>query len=242
MPDYRTPLPAMLAASLQAGLNAVLDLDPNSAARSGRIAGRVLKLVLEGTGIELYFTSGNRGAGSRGIEVLLEPPGAGSSTVAGAEPGAEERRADAIVRGTPAALFSMAAAELGGGWSAPGSEVSIEGDAGLARDFERLFSRLDPDVEGRLGGLFGDVIGHQLAFGLKQGAQRARETAGVAREVLGEVLREGSRGGRSGPLVGRGEARRFADAVDELRDAVDRLEARLRLLARSDEDAGSRPT
>lgn len=232
MPAYRTPLPAMLAASLQTGLNAVLDLDRNSAARMQRIAGRVLKLEMEGTGIELFFTFANQGAGGRGIEVLLEPPSTG--------PGDGERRADATIRGTPAALFSMAASEFSEGWAAPGSNVAIEGDAGLARDFERLFSRLDPDFESSFSGLFGDVIGHQLAFGLKQGARRARETAGVAREVLGEVLREGSRGGRSGPLIGRDEARRFADDVDRLRDAVERLEARLRLLARRGDDSGGR--
>lgn len=225
MPDYRTPLPALLAASLQASLNAILDLDRNSTARIGRLSGRVLKLVLEGTGVELYFT-----AGSQGIEVLLEPPASPESV--------DQREADATVRGTPAALFSMAASGLGEGWSSPGSTVSIAGDAGLARDFERLFSRLDPDVEGSLSGMFGDVFGHQLAFGLRQGARRARETAGVAREVLGEVLREGARGGRSGPLIGRAEARRFADAVDELRDAVERLEARLRIMAQAEDNSG----
>lgn len=224
MPSYRTPLPALFAASLQSGLNGALSLDPNSDARLERLSGRVVKLELEGAGIELYFSAGNRG-----IEVGLEGP-AGQSG---------EGAADTTVRGTPVALFSMAASQLGEGWTAPGSRVSIEGDAGLARDFERLFSRLDPDIEGALSGIFGDVVGHQLAFGLEQGARRARETAGVAGEVLGEVLRDGAGGSRSGPLIGRAEARRFADEVDELRDAVERLEARVRILAQArEEDEG----
>lgn len=229
MPAYRTPLPALFAATLQSSLNAALALDRNSAARLDRIEGRVLKLVLEGAGLELFF-----GASGGGIEVGLEAPESLEGE-AGGEP-------DTTVRGTPAALFSMAASELGEGWNAPGSNVSISGDASLARGFERLFSRLDPDLEGAFSGLFGDVVGHQLAFGLRQGARRARETAGTAGDLLGEALREGARGGGSGPLVGRAEVRRFADGVDGLRDAVDRLDARIRILAESGaegEDEGS---
>lgn len=224
MAEYRTPIPALLAATLQSGLNAVLALDTDSSDRLRRLEGRVLKLVLEGAGITFYFQGG-----ARGVEVALD---------SFREDGQDtEDDADTTVCGTPAALFSMAASEMGGGWAAPNSKVNISGDASLARDFERLFSRLDPDIESALAGLFGDVVGHQLAFGMKQGAQRARETATAASDVLGDVLREGTRGGRTGPLVGSGEARSFADGVDELRDAVDRLEARIRMLAESKEDS-----
>jgi ubiquinone biosynthesis protein UbiJ len=216
MKTYRTPIPALLGATLQSGLNAVLDLDDNSSERLSKLQGRVLKLELEGVGIEYYFS-----AEAHGVEVGLEPPG---------ELKSGEDDADTTVRGTPAALFSMAASELGEGWSGPGSQVNISGDAALARDFERLFSRLDPDIEGALSGLFGDVLGYQFAFGLKQGARRARTAASTAREVLGEVLREGARGGESGPVIGSEKARRFADEVDALRDGVERLEAKIRNL------------
>lgn len=217
MPDYRTPLPALLAASLESGLNAVLALDAGTPARMMRLQGRLVRLVLEGLGIELYFSfDGDR------IKVSAEAPAPdeGSSTC---EP-------DATVSGTPAALFSMAVADFGEGWGAPGSRVSITGEANLARDLERLFSRLEPDFEASLSRLFGDVLGHQFAAALREGARRARETASEARDVIGEVLREGAGGGRSGPLVGRDEMRRFADGVDELRDAAARIEARLRRL------------
>lgn len=57
MPDYRTPLPAMLATMLQGGLNAVLSIDDSSSARLEKLDGRVLRLALEGLGIELFFTA-----------------------------------------------------------------------------------------------------------------------------------------------------------------------------------------
>ncbi len=222
MPNYRTPLPSMLASLLQAGLNTVLSFDASSRSRQERLQGRTLKLVLEGLGIELFFTSSDHG-----MEVSVERPA-----------GDAEAEADTTITGTPAALFSMAASELGEGWNAPGSKVSISGDAGLARDFERLFSKLDPDFEAAFAGLFGDVVGHQLAAGLREGARRARETADAAGEVFGEVLREGPKGGRSGPLIGAQEVRVFADGVDDLRDAVDRLEARVRMLVQESADSG----
>ncbi len=228
MADYRTPIPALLAATLQSGVNAVLALDAESTARLERLEGRLLKLELDGAGITFYFT-----AGPHGIQVGLGNP-AGDSSGDGTE-------VDTTVKGTPAALFSMAAAEIGDGWSGPGSGVSITGDAALARDFERLFSRLDPDIESALAGLFGDVVGHQFAVGLREGSRRARAAAGTTGEVLGEVLREGAGGGRSGPLVGADEASRFADDVDALRDAIDRLEARLRAAEGSRLDSGADP-
>lgn len=226
MADYRTPIPALLAATLQSGINAVLALDTETTPRLERLEGRVLKLVLDGTGIAFYFT-----AGRHGIQVGLDNPAV--------NPSGDGKEADTTVTGTPAALFFMAAPELGAGWSGPGSGVNIAGDAALARDFERLFSHLDPDIESALAGLFGDVFGHQLVVGLREGSRRARTAAGTAGEVLGEVLREGSRGRRSGPLVGTDEARRFADDVDALRDAIDRLEARMRAVADSGPDSGA---
>ncbi len=205
----------MFAASLQSGLNALLALDPDSVRRLDRIGEGVMKLELQGTGIELYFTTAKQQ-----FLVSLDHP----KEVAG-----EDCDADAKVSGTPGALFSMAADELGSGWGGPGSKVSISGDAALARDFERLFSRLEPDFEGALSGLVGDVAGHQLAHGIRQGLLRLRETAGEAGVIAGEVFREGLRGGRTGPLVGSQEIKTFSDGVDELRDAVERLEARLRI-------------
>lgn len=228
MPDYRTPLPAMMAATLQSGLNAILALDPESTARLDRIEGRVLRLELKGLGIDLFFTARNQH-----FQVGLENP------LATSEANEEDQDADTTVSGTPAALFSMAAEEAGAGWSSKGSRVTILGDAALARDFERLFSRLDPDFEGLLSGLIGDVAGHQVVAGFRQGSRQARQTLQEAGVVAGEVFREGLRGGRSGPLIGEDEARQFSDGVDELRDAVERLEAKLRLAAETRDMQGS---
>jgi ubiquinone biosynthesis protein UbiJ len=132
---------------------------------------------------------------------------------------------DTVVSGTPVALFSMAMPDDDGSWGTPGSRVRISGDANLARDLERLFSRFDPDWEGRLSRIFGDVLGHQVAAGVSSGAEQAKEALGTTGEMISEFLKR-----ESGPLVGSGELKSFADAVDETRDAVERLEAALRIM------------
>ena len=127
----------------------------------------------------------------------------------------------------------MAVPEGAGNWGTPDSRVTITGDANLARDLERLFSRLDPDWENTLSRLLGDVWGHQLAAGLRAGADQAKEAAENAGEMVAEFLKRDG-----GPLVPAADIRTFADAVDEARDAVDRLEERLQQMqeAESPED------
>ncbi|MDT8318990.1 MAG: SCP2 sterol-binding domain-containing protein [Xanthomonadales bacterium] len=204
MARYRTPLPALFAASLETAISRLLELDANSSSRLERLDGRLLQLDLEDLGITLFFAFT-----TQRVRVGLDA----------------EREADAVVSGSPAALFSLAVPDEKRKWGAPGSRVTISGDAGLARDLERLFSRLDPDWEGRLSRLLGDVWGYQVAAGLRAGAEQARETAENTGDMLGEYL---VRAG--GPLPQPAEIRAFSDAVDATRDAVERAEARLRAL------------
>lgn len=206
MPEYRTPLPGILAALLEGGLNRILSLDENTPDRLQRLAGRMLQLDIEGIGITLFFAFTDRR-----VEV---------GTRSGSEP-------DTVISGSPTALFSMAVPEGAGFWGTEDSRVTITGDANLARDLERLFSQLDPDWEGSLSRVFGDVWGHQVAVGLKAGAEHARESASAAGEMVEEFIkREG------GPVVRDSELEHFSSDVDDLAAAVKRFEQRL--AARSD--------
>lgn len=204
MPDYRTPLPSILAAMLESAVNRVLALDEDTPARLQRLDGRMLRLDLEGVGITLYFTF--------------------SATVVHVSIDSDDEP-DTVISGSPFALFSMAVPDGDGSWQGPDSRVNISGDATLARDLERLFSRLDPDWESTLSRLFGDVWGHQVAAGIRSGSEQAKEAAGNAAELVSEFLKR-----ESGPLVQSADIKKFADAVDETRDAVERLEAKVRIM------------
>lgn len=210
MPEYRTPLPGILATLLEGAVNRVLSLDDNSSQRLQRLAGRTLQLDIESLGITLFFTFSKRRVGV--------------STRSGSEP-------DTVICGSPSALFSMAAPEGAGSWGSDGSRVIITGDANLARDLERLFSQLDPDWEGSLSRLFGDVWGHQVAAGLRSGAEHARESAGNAGEMIEEYFNRGQ-----GPVVHANELPEFSEAIDEVGSMAERIEERLDRLERARED------
>lgn len=205
---YRTPLPGLLAGFLEAGINRVLALDAGSTARLERLEGKLLRVDLEGVGIELFL-----GFGYGQVRVSLDAP----------------REPDTVVSGSPAALFAMLAPDEISDWGLPGSGVKIQGDARLARDLGNVFSRLNPEWEAHLTSLFGDTLGHQVASGLREGARGARKAARDTADMAARYFRD-----ETGVLVKPAEVREFNAAVDRLRDAVERMEARVRRLQETD--------
>ncbi len=167
-----------------------------------------MQVDLEGLGISLYFTFDY---GS--VQVQLDPD---------AEP-------DTVISGTPIALFAMAAPDEISDWGLPGSGVRIEGNANLARDIGNLFSRLQPDWEGPLAAVLGDTLGFQVTSGLKQGAEAVREAAQTTAGLATGYFRD-----ETGVLVLPAEIGEFNRAVDDLRDAVDRMQARIDRLRNPD--------
>ena len=198
MSDYKTPLPGFLARLLETGINQVLSLDEDSADSLERLDDRTLRLDLKGLEISLVFSVSD---GRFQVGTGKDEP------------------ADTIIRGTPAALFSMSMPD----WGSSRSGVEIQGDAGLAKDMERLFRKLDPDWDEPLARLFGDVLGHQLATGIRQSRDWAGKTMRSTSAMLRDYLQEESR-----VSVHPREMKSFNDAVDELRDAIERLDAKLK--------------
>ncbi len=168
MREYKTPLPGLLAASLEAAINQVLQLDNESPSRVKKLEGRLLQLDIEGLAITLFFTF-KYGV----VKIRLK---------ADATP-------DTVICGTPIALFSMAKPE-DIDWGLPESNVQINGDANLARDLERIFNKLDPNWEEPLVGMLGDTAGYQAAQGIRQGVETARKTADTAGRLLADFMKD----------------------------------------------------
>jgi ubiquinone biosynthesis protein UbiJ len=166
--EYVTPLPGMLALGLETAINRVLQMDGESPTRVRKLEGRLLQINLEGLNITLFITF-RHGVVRVRLHAVAEP--------------------DTIISGTPVALFSMAEPEEAD-WGLPESKVQINGDANLARDLERIFSKLEPDWEGPLSGLLGDVAGYQAAQGIRQGVETARKTARTASKILSDIMKE----------------------------------------------------
>jgi len=105
-------------------------------------------------------------------------------------------------------------------------DVKIRGDAQLAQKFRELALLLRPDVEEELSQVIGDVPAHQIgrftraAFGWGQNAAQT-----TVRNVAEYLAHE------SQHLVPRAEGDQLLKGVDTLREDVDRIEARINVLA-----------
>ena len=161
---YKTPLPGLLAFSLETAINKVVQMDVESPSRVNKLQNRLLQVDLEGLGITLFFTF-KHGV----VRVRLDA----------------DQEPDTVISGTPLALFSMAKPD-DAEWGLPESKVQINGDASLARDLEKIFSKLDPDWEGPLSGMLGDVAGFQAAAGIRQGVQTLKETVRSASDMFAD--------------------------------------------------------
>ncbi|MDH4260373.1 MAG: SCP2 sterol-binding domain-containing protein [Gammaproteobacteria bacterium] len=133
--------------------------------------------------------------------------------------------ADATIEGTPLSLARLAAPDTAQAFRSGGLRIS--GDAEIAQGFQKLFAAARPDFEEELSRVTGDAFAHHVAslahsavrFGLK-----ARDTF---TQNVAEYLTEE---GRDVPV--QFEVEEFLTGVDAVREATDRLEARIEQLER----------
>jgi len=184
---------------LEALINRLLRLDPDTLARLAELDGKCIQLRLAGTGADR--------------DVFLFPSAGGlrlRATHAGTS--------DVTLRGDVPVFARLA---LGGNGTARAGELQISGDIELGQHFQRLLKRIDLDWEEQAARVVGDVAAHQLgraARGLRAWARAGRETL---RQDAREYLVEESR-----LLPRRDAVERFLGAVDALRLDAERLEQR----------------
>jgi ubiquinone biosynthesis protein UbiJ len=134
---------------------------------------------------------------------------------------------EAELAGGPLSLLALASSSTPEAILQRG-EVQIRGDAELAQKFRELAMLLRPDIEEELSQVIGDVPAHQIgrftraAFGWTQKA--AATTVRNIAEYLAHERQD---------LVSRPEADQLLKGVDALREDVDRLDARISVLAQN---------
>jgi ubiquinone biosynthesis protein UbiJ len=101
-------------------------------------------------------------------------------------------------------------------------DVTITGDGAVASRFQELLQLLRPDLEEPLSRLIGDVPAWGLGALLRWTASYVTATSQTAARNVGEYFTHEQR-----EWVTHAEGRAFLDGVDQLREQVDRLEARL---------------
>ena len=110
-------------------------------------------------------------------------------------------------------------------------DVTIRGDAELAQKFRELAMLLKPDVEEELSRLIGDTPAHQALRFVRMATGFGRRAARTGVRNVAEYLAHESR-----DLVPRAEAEDFYRGVERLREDLDRLEARTRLLVEVEDE------
>jgi len=194
--------------ALELALNQALALDDATRAELATLDGRSLTLTLESPPLALRLTV----AGQRlrvGPVGETEPDLALSSTLAGA--------LSQLTRllGAPP---QDEADSIG--------QIKVAGDAGLARQLQRLASRFDPDWQLPFVRVFGDVIGVQIATAIAAALRQVRSTGQAFTESSRDWLTEEAR-----VIVARAELDAFHADVDSVQADADALAARITRLA-----------
>lgn len=198
--------PALLCAALEIALNRYLALEASALDQCARLQGSTIMLETPAPAWRLV--------------VELVPAGVRVSPQV-------ETTANVTVRGELATLLRLAW-QVGQGESGIPQGLQVEGDTELLRRFNCVLAGVGFDPEELAAKVVGDAAAHRLIGGLKTLLGWSRRSAGTLALDAAEYLREETR-----DLARAADAEEWMDAVDALRDGVDRLEARLaRLEAR----------
>ena len=192
----------MLAETLANLLNRGLPRSGRARELAAQLAGRSVALEVQGFG-----------------RVRLESNGATLTVTPG------EAAADATLTAGPLGFLALtlddpqAAVQLG--------IATVSGDTEIAGAFRELLGLLRPDPEEELSLVLGDVPAHRLGRLARMAADFGRRAADTAWRSGSDYLAHERR-----DLVPRREGEQFLRGVDALREDLDRLDARLALLAR----------
>jgi ubiquinone biosynthesis protein UbiJ len=205
--------PAWLAAA-EAAFNRNIAMSTSAAQLAKRLEGPSLRVEVSGMTPIRAEMFGARLA-------LLAQEGTTDAAVTGVEASGGPLPANAVISGSAPALLQMMRGSAP--FSQVGSSVQIRGDAEIANMYRQLFAAARPDLEEELSRWVGDMPARHLSLlakSVRTWARRARRTAG---ENIAEYLQEEGR-----DLVTKTEMEEFLRGVDAVRDAVDRIEARLK--------------
>ena len=147
------------------------------------------------------------------IAVAVEPDGMLSPAPADASPAV-------VIRLTHATVLQILA-EGEEAWR----KANVEGDTGFASAISKVAANLRWDVEEDLSRVFGDIAAHRMAGAGRAAAAWPKQAATSLAENVAEFLTE-----EKHLLVTPLRAEEFVHEVDELRDAVERLDKRIERL------------
>ncbi len=193
-----------LLASAEQGLNRVLRLDPTALPRLARLAGRIIEIDCSAPAMQLF--------------VLVEEDGLRLASSWTAD-------ADCRLRAPASSLVRLLVSrQKTAVLHEP--QVSIDGDSGVLMSLAEVLQDLELDWEYEASRWLGPVGAQLLGTGVRTPTRWLRESGDSLRQDLADYLTEESRA-----LVGQQEAEARFSEIDDLKLALDRLEARIERLA-----------
>lgn len=205
------PARGTLLRVVEALLNRLLAMDPESPRRLQRLAG--CRLGVELTDVDLDFLILFNEAGLRFVAATTDPDAAPA----------------ARLRSTLASLLGLATSA---DWR--GAKVEFSGEVSVVQDIRHVFSELEVDWEEQLSRLTGDVVAHQLGRAVRSSTDWLRRSGESMLHTMGEYLTEERR-----QLPTAAEVSTFLNEVDCLHQDVERLAARIRRLEHGLLDRGA---
>ncbi len=199
--------PSVLCAATEIALNRYLRLENAVIEDCARLSGRYMEFALPSASLTMAIEFI-----PTGVRVMPESPAP----------------ADVRVSGTPSLL--LAALRSGNGAGIPAG-LDVQGDVELLGEFRAMVSRIGFDPEEWLAPMLGGVAAHRVAGGLRRIFDWTRGNTRRMADHGAEYLREETYDLARGRDVGE-----WMDEVEDARDALDRIEARLRRL-----ESGGKP-
>jgi len=199
------------------------------------LAGRALEVALNRA---LALDSETRAElealnGQRIVLALESPPLALQITVDGSQlrigPVDSDNEPDLAIRSTLSGLFAQLPfmARMRSGNNASSARIRLSGDAGLARQLQRLATGFDPDWQQPFVAVFGEILGVQIARALHAALNHARESAQYLVQSSVDYLVEESR-----TVIGKPEWQSHHVDVQALKEDLNQLAARISRLQR----------
>ena len=196
----------------EAAINHVLRYDPVALRQLGRSQGRLLAIVIDGA-----------------IPVRVRVLDNGISLSAGNnyEETSAEASADATLSGSLSDFLALARADDKAN-TLINSAIDMDGDSEFAFGLTRVAQQLDIDWEAVIEPATGSLLAHQLGKGLRGLLKWGKSTAATYRVAVKDYLEDEAQLVTPKPLIAQ-----FADDVDDLKLATDRLAARIERLPQS---------
>lgn len=195
--------PSVICGATEIALNRYLRLEPAVLEDCARLAGRWMVFVLREPDISLALEFVRDGV--RVAPAPAAPP-------------------DVLVSGTPIAL-ARALRQFAGEAGGVPAGLNVEGDAELLERFRDMIRRVGFDPEEWLAPLLGGAAAHRVVGGLRGVFGWTRSNSRRMADHGAEYLRE-----ETYDLARGRDVEAWMHQVDDARDALERLEARLRRL------------